>query len=99
MAASAGAQLLKNVTATGSPVYWPGGAGEMVVNCAGWNGATVALQRVGPDGSTLMDVGGNTTFTANGNGIFNLGPGYLQATVRGAVPSAGVYAAISRVNS
>lgn len=99
MAASAGVQLLKGVTATGPQLYWPGGMGMFTAVCAGWNGATVSLQVLGPDGSTLLDAGGNTIMTANGLGIFYLPPCQIQAVVRAAVPSSPVYAAASRINS
>jgi hypothetical protein len=54
---------------------------------------------MGPDGATLLDCGSETTLTANGDGIAYLPPGQVQATIRDAVPSAGVYAALARVPS
>lgn len=97
MAASHGITLLRNATSSGSLVDWPGGVAQFIAVCAGWNLATVALQQLGADGSSLVDVGSATTLTANGNGVAYLPPCQVQATIRGAVPSAGVYAALGRV--
>lgn len=98
MAASAGVILLTNATVTSAQFDWPGGRSVFMAVCAGWNGATVSLQMVGPDGSTLLDVSpSQTTLTANGGGVVDLPPCQIQATIRGAVPSSGVYASIARV--
>lgn len=92
--------LLNNATATGNPITWPGGDGTFDVVCSTFNGATVALQMLGADGTTWLDVGVETTLTANGGAGFRLSPGIqLKATVRTAVPSAGVYARIASVKS
>jgi hypothetical protein len=88
-------QLLSNATATGVKKYWPGGRG--VFMAAGtFSGSTVKLQFLGPDGSTLIDAGTNTTLTSAGAGIFDLPPCQIQATVSGGPPS-GMYATAARV--
>jgi len=79
--------LIVNGTATSSQMLWPGGPG--VFSCvATWNGATITLQFVGPDGSTLLAAGSATTFTSNGVGAFSLGRVKVQATVTAGPPAA-----------
>lgn len=100
MAGSAGVVLLSNATVSSGQFNWPGGRAVFMAVSAGWNGATVALQMVGPDGTTLLDVSPTqTTLTANGGGAVDLPPCQIQATIRGATPSSGVYASIARVVS
>lgn len=101
MAGSWGAQLIGSGTtggtASGQPVDCPGGL--CVVSIVGtFNGATIKLQLLGPDGTTLLDAGAATTFTANGNGLVYLAPGQIQGTVVGG-PPAGVFMSIARVVS
>lgn len=100
MAGSWGAQLIGSGvtggTATGALVDCPGGVCVFAVVASAWNGATVKLQVMGPDGATLIDAGVNTTLTANGMGVAYLPPGQIQATVVGG-PPAGVFASIARV--
>ena len=74
---------------------WPGGQGLFAV-AGTFNGATIKLQYILPDGVTLVDAGAATTFTAAGGGLFTLPPGPIQATVTGG-PPAGVFAAASRI--
>jgi hypothetical protein len=86
--------LLSNASATGSWVAWDGGTG--VFSCVGtFNSATVSLQFQGPDGSTAIDVGTNTTLTAAGAGGFVLPPGRIRASISGS-PSA-MYAQAEQV--
>lgn len=91
MAASWGAQLIGSGTtggtASGSLVDCPGGLIAVAV-VATFNGATIKLQMLGPDGSTLIDVSAQTTFTANGNGAVYLPPCQIQGTVVGGPPAA-----------
>ncbi len=63
---------------------------------ATFGGATIKLQFLGPDGSTLIDAGAATTLTANGAGVFYLPPVNIQCTITAGPPS-GVYATASRV--
>lgn len=97
MAASAGVTLLSNASASSAQANWPGGIGVFAV-VGTFGGATVKLQFVGPDGTTLIDAGSATTFTAAAGGVFYLPPCQIQATVVGGTPS-GLYATASRVNS
>ena len=64
-------------------VMWPGGIGVFAV-VGTWNGATVTLQFVGPDGATLVTAGTATTFTANGASVFYLPRCLIQATITAA---------------
>lgn len=88
-------QLLSNASATGNPVQWDGGIG--VFSVAGtFSGATVKLQFLGPDGSTYIDVGTDTTLTAAGGGGFVLSPCKIRAAISGGSPS-GMYAQADKV--
>lgn len=86
-------RLLTNASATGSAVRWPGGEGVFEVEGT-WAGATVTLQFKTANG-TWLDVGTDTTKTANGAGGFILHPCDVKATVSGGPPSA-LYAAVTR---
>lgn len=84
------ANLLRNASATGSAVHWNGGQG--VFTCAGtFGGATVSLQYLGPDDTTWVTAGTDTTITAAGGGLFTIGVGQIRALVSGGAPS-GLYA-------
>jgi hypothetical protein len=87
-----GIVLASNASATGSWVPWPGGRGEFRVEGT-FGGGTVKLQCKGPNG-TAQDVGTNTTLTASGGGIFELGAGEIRANIATAT---GVYAMALRV--
>lgn len=82
--------LITNGTATGNSVIWPGGRGLFTV-AGTFSGATVKLQFLGPDNSTWLDAGTNTTLTAAGGGIFDLPQGQIRANVSGGPPS-GIFA-------
>lgn len=83
-------QLLSNASATGPEAQWDGGVG--VFSVAGtFSGATVTLQFLGPDAATWIDVGADTTFTAEGGAVFVLPPSRIRAEVAGGPPS-GMYA-------
>lgn len=88
-------QLLNNASATGSWVDWGGGPG--VFSAVGtFGGATVTLQFQGPDGSTAVAMGSDTTLTAAGAGGFVYPPGRIRAAVTGGTPS-GLYAEANQV--
>lgn len=89
-----GIVLASNASATGAWFMWPGGRGEFRVE-ATWGGGTVKLQCKGPNG-TEQDVGVNTTLTADGGGIFDLGAGEIRCYIDTAT---GVYAMALRVPS
>jgi hypothetical protein len=93
MATSEQAILLDNESATGSAVIWPGGEGTFHV-VGTFGGATVSLQRLGPDDSTWTDVGADVILTAEGMGNFNVGAGKIRAEIVGGSPS-GIYAEAS----
>lgn len=87
-------QLLSNATATGDWEQWDGGIGAF--SAAGtFSGATVKLQFLGPDGSTAIDVGSDTTLTAAGAGGFVLPPCRIRAAITGS--PTGMYAQADKV--
>jgi hypothetical protein len=86
-----GIVLASNASATGAWVPWPGGRGEFRVE--GTFPGTVKLECKGPNG-TAQDVGTNTTLTAAGGGIFELGAGEIRCSIATATA---VYAMALRV--
>jgi hypothetical protein len=101
MASSWSAQLIGSGTtggtASGALVDCPGGRMVFAVVASAFNGATIKLQMLMPDGVTLTDVStSQTNLTANGAGVVDLPPCQVQATVVGG-PPAGVFASIARV--
>ena len=90
-------QLLSNASATGIPVHWPGGRGVFRVVATDFDGNTITLQVLGPDGTTYIDVADETTLTANGHGGFDLDPCKLKATITGGGTTVAAYATVSRV--
>ena len=86
-----GIVLASNASATGAWFMWPGGRGEFRVE--GAFPGTVKLQCKGPNG-TAQDVGTETTLTAAGGGIFELGAGEIRANIATATA---VYAMALRV--
>ena len=85
-----GVDLLTNASSTSAEKPWPGGRGTFEVSGT-FGGATVYLQYMGPDGSTWLVAGANTTLTAAGGGNFDLPEGRIRALVSGGSPS-GLYA-------
>jgi hypothetical protein len=83
--------LVSNASATGSWFPWPGGRGEFRVE--GTFPGTVKLQCKGPNG-TAQDVGADTTLTAAGGGIFELGAGEIRCDIATATA---VYAMALRI--
>jgi len=69
----------QNVAATSGWLQWRGGKGTFLVE-ATFGGGTVKLQVKGPNGAAI-DVGTDTTLTANGGGNFELPPCELRASV------------------
>lgn len=88
-----GITLVSNASATGSWFPWPGGRGEFRVE--GTFPGTVKLQCRGPNG-TAQDVGIDTTLTAAGGGIFELGAGEIRCDIATATA---VYAVALRIPS
>lgn len=68
---------------SGPVLLWQGSIG--VFSCVGtWGGATVSLEFQGPDGTTMVAAGTNTTLTSNGGGVFYLPVAGIQAVVSSA---------------
>jgi hypothetical protein len=83
--------LVSNASATGAWFQWPGGRGEFRVE--GTFPGTVKLECRGPNG-TAQDVGVDTTLTASGGGIFELGAGEIRCNIATATA---VYAMALRI--
>jgi len=81
-----------NISATPSQFSILGGTYALDA-VATWSTGSVKLQRVGPDGSTLIDAA--TSMTANGtSGALSLTPGKYQLTITTATA---VYASLTRI--
>jgi hypothetical protein len=90
--------VLSNAATSSSLVSWPGGIG--VFSAVGtWNGATLTLEFIGPDGVTLVPAGTATTMTANGAWTFYLPKCLLKAVMSGAGGSTSLTASIALVQS
>lgn len=85
--------LLYNAAVTGSRFQWPGGKGLFAV-AGTFSGATVTLNILGPDGSTMLAAAAG--LTAAGSTLIELPPCVVQAGVASGTPS-GLYATFSRV--
>lgn len=68
--------------------YWFAGVGT-------WNSGTATLQRVGPDGVTLVTAA--TALTANGGNVSDLPPGTYQVTISGST-TISIYWELVRIN-
>lgn len=82
--------LLSNKAATGDWHRWHGGIGVFAV-AGTFGGATVSLEFLGPDGTTAIAMGTDTTLTAAGGAQFSFPGGQIRASVTGGAPS-GLYA-------
>lgn len=88
-------KLLTNASTTGAAVK-VGQGGQYVFDVVGtFGGATVKLQRRGPDNTTWLDVGPEASFTANGLILVTLSAGFYRASISGGSPS-GIHAALSQ---
>ena len=77
-------------------VQWPGGQGTfMVVGTI--TAAIIALQVLGPDGTTWLNVGVDTTKTSSGLGNFALAPCQLRLNLTITTSVSNIYSNISRV--
>lgn len=107
MAASAGVELLSNISAAGSGSYvaWPGGEG-VAVFAGTFGGTSATLEYLGPNGSSaipvaaMSDAGVQTTVALTASGFigFILPPGQIRAKLTGGTPSA-MYARADRIPS
>lgn len=87
-------QLLSNAAATGAWVFFNGGIADFSL-LGTLGGATVTLQKMGPDGATAVAVGASSTVTAVGEvqGL-NLPTGVYRCSISGGPPS-GLYATLA----
>jgi len=88
--------LLYNAAVTGTRSWWPGGKGLFTVVATNFNGATVTLNLLGPDGATMLAAATATTLTAAGVGQVELPPCWVQAAITSGPPT-GVYATFTRI--
>lgn len=94
--------LLTNASETSAPFDWPGGVG--VFSATGsMDRGMVALQYLGPDGTSWLDEGSRTRLIAPGHGLFELPAVKIRAFVskrltNGAAPS-GVSATVGTLNA
>lgn len=96
--AAASFMLIINGVSANASYVWPGGIGAFKASASAWNSASVSLQVLGPDGSTWITAGTNTTCAANCAGIFYLDAGQIRAVVSGGTPTA-LYASAAQVQS
>lgn len=90
--------LVINGLTVATSYAWPGGVGDFLAVASAWNGATTALQFLGPDGSTWITAGTNTTCTANCAGVFYLPSGQIRTSTTGGTPSA-FFVSVAQVQS
>lgn len=88
-------QLVNNGSATTTATQWPGGQGVFRAS-ATFGGGSVKLQCICPDGTNWMDVGTDTSLTANGGGRFWLPPISIRVAIATATA---VYADADQVHS
>lgn len=94
LASNVGAQ--GSFPATGTTAY--GGDYIFTVSAANFNGASVQLQALGPDGTTYQNIGAAKTAndTTGGTGVGLGSNARVRVTVSGGTPS-GLYALLSRL--
>lgn len=89
--------LLSAASATGAS-FSLSVSGRYCFSAAGtFDGGTVSLQMLGPDGSTWFDVGDEATMTSVGAGIAELPSGDYRAGITGGSGSVSVYATLKSV--
>lgn len=85
MSKAAGVTLLSLGSATGPQKSWIGGRTAIIAVVGTINGATIKVQMLGPDGTTLIDV---ATIAAGGTlQTLDLPTGSYQVTISVAVPT------------
>jgi len=86
--------LLSDASASGDAKHWPGGDAQFAV-VGTFDGATVQLSVLGPDGTTWLPVGDYTTMTAAGVANCVLPNGcQVKAEVSGGTSPSGLYASL-----
>jgi hypothetical protein len=88
-------QIFTNVAASTAPFRLSGGRYQ-VSAVATWGGGNVHLQTLAADGSTWLDVGSSTNFTANAAAVVDLAPGQYKFTVTTAT---GVYLSLAAMGA
>lgn len=66
---------------SGTPQRFQGGKAQHAVVASSFDGGTVTLEGLGPDGSTYVEIA--TGLTANGVQTVDIPPGQYRATVSG----------------
>jgi hypothetical protein len=89
------AQQFTNVSASTAAFRLSGGRYQ-VSAVATWGGGNVHLQTLAADGSTWLDVGSSTNFTANGLVVVDLSSGQYRFSVTTATA---VYVSISAMGA
>lgn len=84
--------LFGPITATTAAFQLVGGAYMFMAVSANWNGGSVGLNLLGPDGVTWLSV--VTAQTANGGGSLTLPPGQYKFSVSGTLTA---YAEVVRI--
>lgn len=93
MRAKLDSQFFSNISATTALFTLTGGKYAVDVH-ASFGGGNIHLQKLLPDGSTLLDVGSSTNFTGDGTVAVDLGPGQYKFVITTATA---VYAQIVRI--
>lgn len=88
MSRRANVKLIENDVAAAASYDWQGGQGMFTAEAGAWNAGTVRLQTQTLNG-TWVDVGTDTTMSANGAAGFSLPAGKIRPLIAGAT---GVYA-------
>jgi len=88
-------KLIDNGSATGAPVAVAPGRYCYEVDGT-FNGATVTLKKLGPDGTNYISVGADAALTAEGAVQVDLPACTVRAEVTGGPPSA-IHAALERI--
>lgn len=87
-------KFFQNISATTAAFVLHGGKYGVDVMAGSWTSASVKLQKIMGDGSTLISVSSATDFTANGYATVDLPPGSYEIVISSAT---GVYVQIQRI--
>lgn len=67
-------QVVVNDIVNFATFIWPGGIGSFDARATTWGGGSAKLQKRLPDEQTWVDMGTETSLTADGGGQFETGP-------------------------
>lgn len=84
------------ITTTPANFGLAGGKYMFTAVATAWNGGTATLNRIGPDGVTLLSVGSAAVLNSNGGAVLDLPPGQYQLTLSGSAPTA-LYAEVLQI--